>query len=195
MVKKDQFIIEWLDASREPHCLPNPAYPHGIDIPSPRLGSRSSCRTDMRWVTATASRAIILVSAHMKGKMMPRNASDVAPTIRIQDGAPSPRKSSGAASLVVRRRSLAPVHLLPLRQQLKQRNESQRRQSGAGLQSLEQTAEALLGNNLPGELEITPDRLAVQLGRPKVAKSLNIGTDMVQRISKERSMRLRGAKQ
>lgn len=36
--KKQQFKIDWLDAGREPQCAPNPAYPEGIDIPSPRHG-------------------------------------------------------------------------------------------------------------------------------------------------------------
>jgi hypothetical protein len=34
----DQFTIKWLDGKREPQCPPNPAYPDGIDIPSPRHG-------------------------------------------------------------------------------------------------------------------------------------------------------------
>lgn len=33
--------IVWLDHGREPQNEPNPAYPHGIDIPSP---SEPSCR-------------------------------------------------------------------------------------------------------------------------------------------------------
>jgi hypothetical protein len=28
--------ITWHDAGREPQCAPNPSYPHGIDVPSPR---------------------------------------------------------------------------------------------------------------------------------------------------------------
>lgn len=33
-----QFDIKWLDSGREPQCPPNPAFPNGIDIPSPRHG-------------------------------------------------------------------------------------------------------------------------------------------------------------
>jgi hypothetical protein len=36
----EQFQIEWVDAGREPRCAPNPAYPNGIDIPSPRHGEK-----------------------------------------------------------------------------------------------------------------------------------------------------------
>jgi hypothetical protein len=34
----DHFRIEWIDTGREPQCPPNPAYPDGKDIPSPRHG-------------------------------------------------------------------------------------------------------------------------------------------------------------
>ena len=29
---KDQFIVTWNDAEREPQCAPNPYYPKGIDL-------------------------------------------------------------------------------------------------------------------------------------------------------------------
>jgi hypothetical protein len=34
----EQFTIVWLDSGREPQCPPNPDYPNGIDVPSPRHG-------------------------------------------------------------------------------------------------------------------------------------------------------------
>lgn len=34
----EQFQIEWVDAGREPQYAPNPSYPNGIDIRSPRSG-------------------------------------------------------------------------------------------------------------------------------------------------------------
>ena len=32
--------IEWLDSGREPQCAPNPSYPNGIDVPSPRPAAK-----------------------------------------------------------------------------------------------------------------------------------------------------------
>ena len=32
--------IEWHDSGREPQCEPNPAYPDGIDVPSPRPAAK-----------------------------------------------------------------------------------------------------------------------------------------------------------
>ena len=34
--------IEWHDSGREPQCEPNPAYPDGIDVPSPRPAAKRS---------------------------------------------------------------------------------------------------------------------------------------------------------
>jgi hypothetical protein len=34
----EQFKINWLDSEREPQCPPNPSFPDGIDIRSPRSG-------------------------------------------------------------------------------------------------------------------------------------------------------------
>jgi hypothetical protein len=64
-------------------------------------------------------------------------------------------------------RSLSPVRvvsLLPLHQQLNQRRKSHRRKSRARLQGAEKAAEALLGDDLAGELHVGPDRLS-GLGR------------------------------
>ncbi len=45
----NHFEITWLDARREPQCPPNPAYPNGIDIPSPRHGEPGFkfCKVDL----------------------------------------------------------------------------------------------------------------------------------------------------
>jgi hypothetical protein len=35
--------IEWLDREREPKVAPNPAFPHGVDIP-PAFPERAACK-------------------------------------------------------------------------------------------------------------------------------------------------------
>ena len=32
--------ITWIDSGREPQCKPSPAYPDGIDVPSPRPAAK-----------------------------------------------------------------------------------------------------------------------------------------------------------
>lgn len=37
------FIVEWIDAGREPQCAPNPAYPDGIDLDATQGSGAPSC--------------------------------------------------------------------------------------------------------------------------------------------------------
>src|SRR5262245_25237264 len=90
---------------------------------------------------------------------MPWQRNDAVLTILTLDGLPIPRSCSTDASATARWPSLAPVHLLGLLEQLNQRGKSQRRKSRPPLQGAEQAGEALLDDNLAGELKVSPDRL------------------------------------
>ena len=42
MSDNKHFVVEWEDNEREPQCLPDPQYPHGIDLDASR-GKLPSC--------------------------------------------------------------------------------------------------------------------------------------------------------
>jgi hypothetical protein len=41
------FKIEWIDRGREPKCVPNPAYPNGVDLDTAKMFGTPTCHTKL----------------------------------------------------------------------------------------------------------------------------------------------------